>query len=248
LSLENWLIYKPAGPDDWQPNAQMQDISLSTADGVKLHAWWLPKSDARGAVLFLHGNAGNLSSRGSLMSVLRHELGESVLIVDYPGYGKSEGSPSEAGCYAAADAAYDWLTNAQKIPSESLIIFGASLGGGVAVDLASRKPHRALVLAKTFTSMPDVAQTVMPFFPVRWVMRNRFDSLGKLDLCKRPIFIAHGDADTLIPFSQGERLYQAAHEPKQFLRLPGGDHNDPLPDAFFVALKQFLAKSAAAPN
>ena len=179
--------------------------------------------------------------------MLRHQIGESVLIIDYPGYGKSSGSPSEAGCYAAADAAYDWLTKTQGIAGEKIVLYGASLGGGVAVDLASRKPHRALVLIKTFTSAPDVGQHTLPWFPVRWLMRNRFDSLSKITLCKQPIFIAHGDADRIVPFSLGERLFQAAKSKKMFYRLPGADHNDPLPLECYLALKDFLAQAAPLP-
>src|SRR5262249_8780422 len=152
----------------------------------------------KGAVLYLHGNAGNLSWRGDSMQRFRQILDQPVLIVDYPGYGKSTGKPSEVGCYAAADAADEWLTQTQGIPAENIVICGASLGGGVAVDLASRKPHRALILIKTFTSAPDVGQERFWYFPINWLMRNRFDSLGKLDCCKKPIFIAHGDCDEIV--------------------------------------------------
>src|SRR5262249_13155038 len=153
--------------------------------------------------------------------------------IDYPGYGKSSGAPSERGCYAAADAAHAWLTERAGIAEDHILICGASLGGGVAVDLASRHPrHRALILIKTFTSAPDVGAGVYPWLPVRWLMRNRFDSLAKLDRCRQPIFITHGTADTVIPFAHSERLYQAAHEPKHFLRIEGMDHNDPLPEQY----------------
>jgi uncharacterized protein len=249
MLLENWLVYKPSGPEDWQPppNPAIEDVALKAADGTALHGWWLPRKKSTGAVIYFHGNAGNLSWRGGTLLSLSKYLNEPVLIVDYPGYGKSEGSPSEAGCYAAADAAYEWLTDVQKIPGENILIYGASLGGGVAVDLASRKPHRALVIVKTFTSMPDVGKTVLPFLPVQWLMRNRYDSLEKIPLCKGPIFIAHGDADDLVPFSQGERLYQAAAQPKEFLRLEGATHNDGLPPQFFESLRLFLAKTAPLP-
>jgi fermentation-respiration switch protein FrsA (DUF1100 family) len=247
MLLENWLVYKPAGPGDWQlpPNSLVEDIYLTSADGTTIHGWWYPRPGSSGAVVYFHGNAGNLSWRGNSLAVLHDQLGESVLIVDYPGYGKSGGSPSEAGCYAAADAAYDWLTKTQKISSENVLIYGASLGGSVAVDLASRKPHRALILVKTFTSLPDVGQAVCPYLPIHWLMRNRFDSLSKLERCKQPIFIAHGDADRLVPFCHGERLYQSARAPKHFLRLPGADHNDRLPAELFVELKKFLATTSS---
>jgi uncharacterized protein len=249
MLLENWLVYRPAGPADWTqpPSPLVKDVEFASAAGDKIHGWWLPHEGATGAVLYFHGNAGNLSWRGNTLSILRQQLGEPVLIIDYPGYGKSSGRANEAGCYAAADAAYDWLTKTQGIAAENILLYGASLGGGVAVDLASRKPCRAMILVKTFTSAPDVGQQVLPFLPIRWIMRNRFDSLSKIERCKQPLFMAHGDADRVVPFYQGEQLYDAAPGPKKFLRLPGADHNDPLPYEFFASLKKFLAESAPQP-
>jgi uncharacterized protein len=248
LMLENWLVYHPSGLDNWQPppSPQIQDVDLATADGTKIHGWWLPCADTQQALIFFHGNAGNLSWRGDALVALRDLLGVSVLSVDYPGYGKSGGKPTEAGCYAAADAGYAWLTETEKIPGEQILIFGESLGGGVAVDLASRRPHRALILDRTFTSVPDVGQTVYPCLPVHWLMRNRFDSLSKLDKCRQPIFIAHGTADQVVPFGHGEKLFQAAHEPKHFMRIEGGEHGTPLAPAFFTELKAFLDGVAVA--
>jgi fermentation-respiration switch protein FrsA (DUF1100 family) len=175
-------------------------------------------------------------------------LGISVLIFDYPGYGRSDGTPTEAGCYAAADAAYHWLTQTMKVPPEQLLLYGGSLGGGVAVDLASRHPHRALILVKTFTSIPDVAQSVYPWLPARWLVHNRFDNLEKIGRCPRPLFVAHGTADRLIPFAHGQRLFEAAAEPKRFLRMAEIDHNDGLSGDFFPALRVFLDEITAAAN
>jgi fermentation-respiration switch protein FrsA (DUF1100 family) len=246
LALENWLLYHPSGPDDWLPppaGVVVEDIALTSADGTPLHAWWFPRRRAQVAMLCFHGNGGNVSWNGPALAHLSAELGVAVLAVEYPGYGKSGGSPSEAGCYGAADAGYQWLIDNRQFSGDRILIWGESLGGGVAVDLASRKPHRALILVKTFTSAPDVGQSVYPWLPVRWLMRNRFDSLAKLDKCRQPIFIAHGTADKLIPFAHGEKLYEAAHEPKQFLRLEGVGHNDGLPPQFLVELKAFLART-----
>jgi fermentation-respiration switch protein FrsA (DUF1100 family) len=243
MLLENWLVYpRTTASAYWrQPHdANVQDVYLTTSDGTKVHGWWCPRKDADGALLYLHGNAGNLSHRHDIVTTLRDQLGVSVLIVDYPGYGKSEGSPSESGCYATAEAAYDWLTKQQKIAPEKVILFGKSMGGGVAVELASRRDHRALVLVKTFTSMPDVGAGLYWWLPVRWLMRNRFDSMSRIGQCKRPLFVAHGTSDSLIPFALGKELYEAANEPKRFLALPGVDHNDELPEVFFTDLKKFL--------
>ena len=174
------------------------------------------------------------------MASLVNKLGQSVLIFDYPGYGRSEGKPSEPGCYAAADAAYNWLVEAKRIPPEWITLFGESLGGGVATDLAARKPHRALVLTKTFTSVPDMARKTALASASASLVRNQFDNLAKIGRCSGPIFIAHGDRDRLIPLSQGQRLFQAAPQPKEFFLLKGCDHNDPYPPDFYSALVKFL--------
>jgi fermentation-respiration switch protein FrsA (DUF1100 family) len=248
MALENWLVYHPIqASQEWQapPNDRVRDLDLLSADGTRIHAWWCPVEGAKGAILYCHGNAGNLSHRAGSITALQQVLHESVLIFDYPGYGKSGGRPSEAGCYAAADAAYDWLMEKQKILPKDILLYGGSLGGGVAVDLASRKPHRALILLKTFTSTPDVARKMYPWLPVRWLMRNRFDNLGKIHLCKQPVFIGHGTTDRVVPFEQGQRLFAAANEPKGFFPMPGVDHNDPVTGDFFIALRKFLAGAEA---
>jgi len=244
MALENRLVYHPATAEEsWQPPpfSPVEDVSLRLPDGPTIHAWWCPCKGTDGTLLYCHGNAGNLSHRGPVILAIQQWLGQSVLIFDYPGYGRSDGQPTEAGCYAAADAAYDWLTQTRKAPADRLLLYGSSMGGGVAIDLASRRAHRALVLDKTFTSMPDVAQELYPWLPLRWLMHNRFDNLGKIGKCRRPVFISHGTTDDLIPTSQGERLFDAANEPKQFFRMEACGHNDPLPRQFFDALRQFLA-------
>jgi fermentation-respiration switch protein FrsA (DUF1100 family) len=175
---------------------------------------------------------------------LEQGLGLSLLVFDYPGYGRSGGSPSEAGCYAAADAAYAWLMETGRVPAEEIVLYGESLGGGVAVDVASRRPHRALVLVKTFTTLPDVGQGQFPWLPVRWVMRNRFDSLAKIGRCRRPVFVAHGTDDGLVPYALGRRLYDAANEPKAFVAVDGATHGTRLEDTFLGDLKQFLDRHA----
>jgi fermentation-respiration switch protein FrsA (DUF1100 family) len=249
MFLENRLLFYPIRASaDWEapPNARVQDVYLQTAADVRIHAWWCPVAywePAQGALLYCHGNAGNLSYRAGSVSRWQKELGQSVLIFDYPGFGQSEGRPDEAGCYAAANAAYDWLTQAQEVPPERILLYGGSLGGGVAVELASHRPHRALILAKTFTSIPDAAQSVYPWLPARWLVRSRFDNLAKIRQCSKPVFIAHGTADQLIPFTQGERLFAAANEPKQFLAMRGVEHNGGLSGEFYSALRDFLARA-----
>src|SRR5262249_49120336 len=148
----------------------------------------------------------------------------SVLIIDYPGYGRSQGKPSEAGCSAAAQAAYDWLTTTKNVPAKRILIYGSSLGGAIATDLASKNPHRALVLLMTFSSLPVGAQWLYRGLRARWLVRSHLNSRAKIGKGAAPIFIAHGPADDIIPISLGERLYQAAPEPKRFLRMEGRGH------------------------
>jgi len=251
LWFENAQLYHPVRDSQyWEPppvDVKVEDVWLQDAAGTRLHGWWLPRPGSTTALLYCHGNAGNLSGRGNMAALLASSLDASVLLFDYPGYGKSDGQPSEAGCYAAGAAAYEWLTKTQQVPAENIILFGKSLGGGVAADLAVQRPHRALVLVKSFTSVPDMAQHVFWFLPARWLVSNRYENLQKIARCPRPIFIAHGDRDRTIPLSQGQRLFEAAPEPKKFLLLAGSDHNDGFPPQFFTELAKFLKETAPLP-
>jgi len=242
--LENSLVFQPDRADRaWvpPPAADVDDVWFTSADGTRLHGWWFPHPGG-GAVLVSHGNGGNLSHRGQLADDLRAALGRPVLVFDYPGYGKSDGAPSEAGCYAAGDAALRWLAEDRRVPPDRVVLLGESLGGGVAADLAARTDHEALVLVKTFTSLPAVAKSIYPWLPTHTLMSNRFDTLAKLPRCRKPVFIAHGTADRLIPFAHAEELFAAANEPKELCPLPGLDHNDQLPAEFHAGLKQFLTR------
>jgi pimeloyl-ACP methyl ester carboxylesterase len=243
LALEDSLVYMatPASSSWSEPRDLVkEDVELHSADGTRLHAWWCPVKDSRGAVLFCHGQQGNLSHRAWLVPRLQR-LGASVLIFDYPGFGRSEGSPSEAGCYAAADAAYDWLVDEQKVSPCEILIIGKSLGGGIACDLAARRPSRGLVLCMTFTSLPDVAQRLLPVVPASWLMRNRFNNLDKIGQCKGPVFIAHGTRDFKIPPSQAERLFEAAPGPKRYFAMEGLGHSRPcFTDECLDEIRSFL--------
>jgi uncharacterized protein len=252
LWFENRLLFPgtPAALGWSLPPAgvTVEDVELTTSDGTALHAWWSPPSGwapADGALLFAHGNGGNLSGRGAYIVELQRHLKVGVLLIDYPGYGRSGGAPTEAGCYAAGDAAYDWLAETLGVPGERIILYGGSLGGGVATDLAARRPHRALVLVSTFTSIPEQAQTLYPWLPARWLVRNKFDNLAKLASVTGPVFVTHGRNDDLIPFAMGERLYAAAAGPKEFFPIDNWGHNDfPRAEAL-VALERFLAAPSA---
>jgi fermentation-respiration switch protein FrsA (DUF1100 family) len=241
-ATEHWVAPGPVG-------LAADDVDLQTAAGDRIHAWWCPGSSADprdGAVLYSHGNAGNLSHRALAIREMQRYLSVPVLIYDYPGYGHSPGSPNEKTCYASADAAYDWLTRVKGVPPEKIVLFGESLGGGPSTELATRRPFRMLVLARTFTSIPDMAQVFFPYLPARWFVFNRFDNLAKIDRCLGPVFIAHGDCDRLIPYEQGVRLFVKAREPKRFFHMAGCEHADPLAPAFYESLRDFLAETAPA--
>jgi uncharacterized protein len=248
LALENRFVYHPLPADRaWvePPDPAIQDVYFDLPTAERIHAWWWPRPGATGAVLYCHGNAGNLSHRASTLSRFADVLESSALIFDYPGYGRSTGMPTERSCCAAGEAAWTWLATEQKVPAERITLLGASLGGAVATELASEHGCRALVLIKAFTSIPDMATSRFPWLPARYFVRHRYDNLEKLPLVHRPVFITHGTTDRVIPFSHGERLFAIANEPKEFVPLPGNDHNDRLPDELFTRLRRFISEHDA---
>lgn len=201
-----------------------EDIHLQTTDGISLHGWYIPAPDSRGTVLFLHGNAGNISHRLDYVQMF-HSLGYSTLIFDYRGYGNSGGAPTEQGTYQDAEAAWNYLTGQMKIPSCRIVVFGESLGGAVAAWLAARQKPAALVIASGFTSVPDLGRQLYPYLPVRWLVRIRYDTRANLRNVAAPVLIAHSPEDEIVPFGHGRALFAAANPQKRFLELAGG-HND----------------------
>jgi fermentation-respiration switch protein FrsA (DUF1100 family) len=241
------MVFHPRPYDDASraPSDKGIDVALETPNQVAIQARWYPQPGSTGAILYCPGNAGNLQGRAALVQDLWVNLGQSVLIFDYPGFGKSGGAPTEAGCYEAADAAYQWLVREAKMPPERILLYGESLGGGVAVDLATKRPHAALVLVRTFTSLPDVADYQLPVLPSSLIMTNRFDSVSKIGKCPKPVFIAQAELDKIIPVRQGEQLRRACQSPSQLFVLRGVGHNDPLPTDFYPALRAFLVQKTA---
>ncbi len=201
-----------------------EDVFLVSEDGVRLHGWWIPAERARGTLLFCHGNAGNISHRLELIAVFRR-LRLNVLIFDYRGFGRSQGSPDEQGTYRDGETFYRYLRQEKKIGPEQIVIFGRSLGGAVAIELARRAEAAALVVESAFTSAVDMGKLIFPFLPVRLLVRNQYDSIRKIGELNLPVLIIHSSDDELVPCGQGERLFNAAREPKEFLRIAGG-HGD----------------------
>jgi fermentation-respiration switch protein FrsA (DUF1100 family) len=177
-------------------------------------------------VLFAHGNCGNLTDRWERIRLLANRLHATVLAFDYRGYGRSEGRPSETGLFADARAARKFLAEKAGVPESEIVLYGQSLGGAVAVDLAVRDGARGLILESTFTSLADVANHNFPLTPPGRILKNRFDSIEKISSYHGPLLIVHGESDTLVPIAQAKSLYAAAAaEPKSFVAIPGAEHN-----------------------
>lgn len=247
----DWRAREPRA-EEGRVGARCEDVWLAAEDGVRLHGWFCaPHAAGRGgalepvatdrAVLFFHGNAGNISHRRDIVESLA-ALPANVFVIDYRGYGRSEGSPSEQGLYRDARAAWEHLTRARGFAAGRVVVFGESLGGAVAVDLAAQVQPCALVLQSTFTSIADMAAEVMPFVP-RFLIRTKMNSLEKMARVRSPVLVVHSPADEIVPYKLGRRLYEAAPEPKRFHEIENAPHNlahDIGGAAYYEAVRQFV--------
>lgn len=246
MVFESKLIYfptrYPAG--NWTLPSATREVSFSAIDGVELHGWWMTAPGATRTVLYAHGNGGNLTTRREVAIGLR-DLGMNVLIFDYRGYGKSEGSPSEEGLYRDAEAALKWLSD-QGVASEDVVLFGESLGTAVMAEMAVRHPVAAIILEAPFTSMPAMARRVLGV-PVGWLMRHRFDTLSKVPRFTAPLMVIHGTDDDLVPYEFGQQVVEAAPGPRRLYTVQGAHHNDIMESAgapYFLAIASFLTETA----
>ncbi|MDA8084630.1 MAG: alpha/beta hydrolase [Nitrospiraceae bacterium] len=201
-----------------------REVTLMTTDGIYISAWDVPAENARGYLLFCHGNAGNISDRLDSIRIF-HDLGLGVLIFDYRGYGKSAGAPDEEGTYRDAEAAWGYLAYTLRVPPERIILFGRSLGSAVAAETALRRKAGLLIMESAFTSVPDLGASFFPHLPVRLISRYRYSSISKVSRILIPKLFIHSPDDEIVPFEQGMRLFEKAGGPKEFLRIAGG-HND----------------------
>ncbi|MFH0877987.1 MAG: alpha/beta hydrolase [Candidatus Omnitrophota bacterium] len=244
--LERRSLYVPFGEITETPKSRgmdFQDMSLVTPDHETLNAWFVPVAGASQTVLFFHGNGGNISHRLEKIALL-HALGLNVFIVDYRGYGKSTGKPSENGLYTDAQMTYEHAVGVLKIPADRIVLYGESLGAAVAVELASRRPVAALILEGAFTNIRDMTRWVMPLAPTVFVS-VKYDSLAKIKKLRVPILFIHSRNDEIVPFRFGQTLFEAAVAPKVFLSITGG-HNDAFfqeQDKIKVAIEHFLSTS-----
>ena len=212
-----------------------QEVRIDVTDGESIHAWYIPapsgsrvtgRSGDGGAptVLFCHGNAGNISHRLETIECLA-ALGANVMLFDYRGYGQSDGAPSETNMYADAAACYSWLTGSQGVHSDKIVLFGRSLGGAVAIELASHVNCAGLIVESSFTSAREMGRLMFPYFPIGLLLRYEFNSIQKIGQINCPLLVTHSPSDDLVPFAMGRRLYDRAVDPKRFVELKGG-HNE----------------------
>jgi len=221
------------------------EVRFTTRDGVSLHGWFIPSPDAEGVVLFCHGNAGNISHRLDSIRIFR-DLGLSVFIFDYRGYGLSDGRPSEEGTYRDAEAAWNYLVEKRGVPSDGIILFGRSLGAAIAANLARTTRPSAVVLESAFASVPDIASRHYWFLPVRWLSRFEYATAAYVRDAHAPTLVIHSRDDEINPIEQGREVFRQANEPKAFLEIRG-DHNSGflLSGARYTqGLRQFLHEHA----
>ncbi len=225
--IENHFVFAPQKKLDFSPSdyhMTWRDVYLDTPDGCLLHGWYFEASEGP-VVLFCHGNAGNISHRLDFIKVL-NSMALNVFIFDYRGYGKSTGKPSEKGLYIDALCAYDYLVEKENKKPEEIILLGRSLGAAAAIEIAGKRKVRLLISESGFLSTRHMAghmgiyRLISPFVPAN------FNNLEKIKNISVPKLIIHGDADEMIPFSMGERLFKEAAEPKQFYAVKGAGHND----------------------
>ncbi|MDA9982310.1 alpha/beta hydrolase [Gammaproteobacteria bacterium] len=237
------MIFFPSGAINETPlriGLGYDDVWLKTNDGTRIHGWYVPKAGARWTMLMLHGNGGNISHRLQTLQIL-NEIGASTLIIDYHGYGMSEGRPSEQGTYEDAMAAWTYLTET-KTSAANIVVFGRSLGGAVAVWLAAEVNPAGLILESTFTSLTDLAHHHYPLLPVGFISKYKYDSLALVRNITSPVLLLHSRADTIVPFELGIELFDALPGEKSFLEMQGG-HNDGFYTSgqkYTIALKAFL--------
>jgi hypothetical protein len=222
-----------------------EDVEFPASDGVRLHGWFVPGPRAE-TLLWFHGNAGNISHRLDQLRLLHDLVGAGVFAIDYRQYGRSSGSASEQGLYADAQGALSYLLGRTDVDPHRLVYFGQSLGSAVAIDLATRRSPRGLVLETPFLSLRAMAGTILPG-PLSAILPAAFDNLRKIERVGAPVLFIHGDRDEIVPYEQGRRLFAEAKPPKAFYTVRGAGHNDPYivgGDSYFRRLREFIDKLA----
>jgi fermentation-respiration switch protein FrsA (DUF1100 family) len=241
--VENFFIFFPSKPFDLTPESLglvYKDVTFVAQDGKRLHGWFFPLGRDNPVILHFHGNAGNISHRLDLISqLLQRKL--QVFMIDYRGFGRSEGRPSEKGLYRDGLAAYDYLVQGEGILPSQIVLHGHSIGAAVAVEVALNRSVKSVILESAFTSTRDMAKTMPLFLLLSPFLPTNYNNLEKITRLHVPKLIIHGDMDEIVPFSMGERLFRAAKEPKFFVALKGGAHND----TYIVGGEEYFGPFAA---
>jgi hypothetical protein len=234
MTLADFFLYHPSQGLTRTPGElglAFEEAWFTAEDGVRLHGWFVAAPErapasAATTLLWFHGNAGNIGDRLEILMLLHRRFRLHILLFDYRGYGQSEGKPSEEGLYRDARAALAHLRRHSRVQPDRIVYFGQSLGGAVAVELATRESPTGLILEAPFASVRAMGKTVLPFLPISLLVGDQFNSLERIAHVRAPLLILHGDRDEVVPFAQGQDLYRAANQPKTFLRIPGAGHND----------------------
>lgn len=247
--FESHFVFFPNYPSrqtgDWKPKGfPVEDVWLTAADGTRLHSWWIPNDRANLTAVAFHGNAGGVVDRAEVYQFLR-ETPANVLAVEYRGYGRSEGKPSESGIYQDAEAAYQYLVTQKHIAAKSIVVFGQSLGSAVAVHLAAQHETGAVILEAPFPSASKVAAKSFPFLPgLGLLVHGQFATSERVKEIRAPILIVHCNKDPVIPFPFGKEVYAASVEPKSFLEIDEYCHEEAsivAPQKYRAALQKFLS-------
>jgi len=248
LLLEPRFVYHPSRhpPGTWSPPDGAEDSLFRTADGLQLHALWLPahQPGAGPVLLWFHGNAGNVTDRFENLDMLRG-TGMSVLLMDYRGYGRSQGHPSERGLYLDGEAAHRHLVEERGVEPGRIVCFGRSLGSSVALHVALERPVAGLVLEGSFTTARAMARHMMPLLLAWPFMRSRFDNVGRVAGLEVPLLVIHGDRDQVVPIAQGRAVFESAPGPKEFYVVRGAGHNDTYAvgeEPYFETLTRFCRR------
>ncbi len=225
--MQPTFLYRPVREVPYTPDElglDFENVIFKSGDGLLLSGWYIPAEKAELTVLFCHGNGGNMFHRLDSINIF-YNLGLNCFIFDYRGYGSSEGKPGEEGTYLDVMAAYKWLTEEKKVSPADIIIFGRSLGGSIAAQLAGKVEAGALIIESAFTSYVDIGRKFYPYMPVRWFARFSYKTIDYIRDVLCPVMIIHSRSDEIVPFEFGLELYEAANEPKEFVEIFGG-HND----------------------
>jgi fermentation-respiration switch protein FrsA (DUF1100 family) len=252
VAMENRLVYMPPTHRDSRAEAKSlgaEEVWFQADDGTKLHGWLFPRENAKHAIVYFHGNGEDADHNLEWAAELRDRLQATVFVFDYRGYGHSEGHPYETGVISDGIAAQRWLADRLKLDTADIVLYGRSLGGGVAVAAAEQLGARAIIAHGTFANMVDVAAAQYAFVPVRALMRNSFLSEQRISHYSGPLLQIHGTHDTIVPIKFARPLYEAAPgKIKRFVEIADGEHNDPLPEFCYGVLAEFLDSLPALPS